>query len=123
MPSMSNSLFAVAVAIDCADAAALARFWADVLGRQVAEGGTSERTVLLAGGGDISGPCFVFNRVPEAKTVKNRLHLDIISDTFPAEAERLLRLGARRLRDQQASTTHWTTFADIEGNEFDLIAG
>jgi Glyoxalase-like domain len=118
---MSNSLFAVAV--DCADAAALARFWADVLGRQVAEGATSERAVLLAGGGDVSGPCFVFNQVPEAKIVKNRLHLDLISDTFAGESERLLGLGARRLRDLQKGESRWTTFADIEGNEFDLIAG
>jgi extradiol dioxygenase family protein len=121
MPIMSNSLFAVA--IDCADAAALAQFWADVLGRQVAEGRTSERAVLLAGGRDISEPCFVFNKVPEAKIVKNRLHLDLISDTFGAEAERLLSLGARRLRDLESGENRWTTFADIEGNEFDLIAG
>jgi hypothetical protein len=121
MPTMSNSLFAVA--IDCADAAALALFWADVLGRRVAEGGTSGRAVLLAGGRDISGPCFVFNRVPEAKIAKNRLHLDLISDTFGAETDRLLRLGSHRLRDLQAGKSRWTTFADIEGNEFDLIAG
>jgi hypothetical protein len=118
---MNNSLFAVA--IDCADAAALARFWADVLGRRVAEGGTSERAVLLARGGDTCEPCIVFNKVPEAKIAKNRLHLDLISDTFDGETERLLSLGARKLRDQQAGKSRWTTFADIEGNEFDLIAG
>jgi catechol-2,3-dioxygenase len=122
MPTMmNNSLFAVA--IDCADAAALARFWADVLGRQVAEASTSEHAVLLAGGGDTCEPCIVFNKVPEAKIAKNRLHLDLISDTFGAETERLLSLGAHRLRDQQSGKSRWTTFADIEGNEFDLIAG
>ena len=118
---MDNSLFAVA--IDCADAAALARFWAGVLGRQVAPASTSGHAVLLAGGGDTSEPCLVFNRVPEAKIVKNRLHLDLISDTFDRESERLLSLGARRLSDHQAGKSRWTTFADIEGNEFDLIAG
>ena len=118
---MNNSLFAVAM--DCADAAALARFWADVLGRQVAEGCTSERAVLLAGGGDTCEPCIVFNKVPEAKITKNRLHLDLISDTFDAETERLLSMGAHRLGDQQVGKSRWTTFADIEGNEFDLIAG
>jgi catechol 2,3-dioxygenase-like lactoylglutathione lyase family enzyme len=116
---MSNSLFAVA--IDCADAAALARFWADVLGRQVAEDSTSEHAALLADDGD--GPRITFNHVPEAKIVKNRLHLDLITETFDAEAERLLSLGAQRLRDLQADKFRWTTFADIEGNEFDLIAG
>ena len=117
---MNNSLFAVAV--DCTDAAALARFWAGVLGRQVASASTSRHAVLLAGG-DTSEPCLVFNRVPEAKITKNRLHLDLISDTFDGESERLLSLGARRLSDQQAGKSRWTTFADIEGNEFDLIAG
>jgi catechol 2,3-dioxygenase-like lactoylglutathione lyase family enzyme len=122
MPTMmNNSLFAVT--IDCADAAALARFWADVLGRQVAEASTSEHAVLLAGGGDTSEPCIVFNKVPEPKVAKNRLHLDLISDTFDGESERLLSLGAHRLRDQQSGKSRWTTFADIEGNEFDLIAG
>jgi catechol-2,3-dioxygenase len=115
---MTTSL--LAVAFDCADAPAVARFWADVLGRQVAEGSTSEHAVLLPGAG---GPRIVFNTVPEPKTVKNRVHLDVLSDTFDAETERLLSLGARRLRDVQRDTSRWTTFADIEGNEFDLIAG
>jgi hypothetical protein len=118
---MSNSL--LAVAIDCADAPALARFWADVLGRQVAEDSTSEHAVLLPGDGDTSGPRVTFNKVPEPKIVKNRLHLDLISDTFDAETKRLLSLGARRLRDLQGGKFRWTTFTDIEGNEFDLIAG
>jgi hypothetical protein len=51
------------------------------------------------------------------------LHLDVISDTFDAETERLPSLGAQRLRDLQRDKARWTTFADIEGNEFDLIAG
>ena len=82
-----------------------------------------QHAVLLAGDGGTSGPPITFNKVPEPKTVKNRLHLDLISDTFDAETERLLSLGARRLRDLQADKARWTTFADIEGNEFDLIAG
>ena len=118
---MTNSLYGVA--FDCDDAAVLARFWAEVLGRQVAEGSTAEHAVLLAGDTNASGPPITFNRVPEPKTVKNRLHLDIISDTFDAETGRLLSLGAQRLGEQHKGQAHWTTFADIEGNEFDLIAG
>ena len=118
---MSNSLFAVT--FDCADAAALARFWADVLGRRVAEDPTSEHAVLLPGYGGTSGLRIAFNQVPESKTVKNRMHLDVISDTFDTETERLLGLGARRLYDVERGEIRWTTFADIEGNEFDLIAG
>jgi catechol 2,3-dioxygenase-like lactoylglutathione lyase family enzyme len=118
---MSNSL--LAIAIDCADAPAVARFWADVLGRQVAEDSASEHAVLLPGDGDAGRPRITFNKVPEPNTVKNRVHLDVISDTFDAETERLLNLGAQRLRDVQRDKFRWTTFADIEGNEFDLIAG
>ena len=61
--------------------------------------------------------------MPEPKIVKNRLHLDLISETFDAETERLLSMGAHRLRDLRRDKSRWTTFADIEGNEFDLIAG
>ena len=118
---MSNSLFAVT--IDCADAAALARFWADVLGRQIAQDSTSEHVVLLPAGGGASGPRVVFNHVPEPKVVKNRVHLDLISDIFEVESKRLLSLGALRLRDLQAGKSRWTTLSDIEGNEFDLICG
>jgi hypothetical protein len=118
---MSNSL--VAIAIDCADAPTLARFRADVLGRQVAEDSTSEHVILLAGDGDTNWPLITFGTVPEPKIVKNRVHLDLISDTFDAETGRLLSLGGHRLRDVQRGKSRWTTFADIEGNEFDLIAG
>ena len=75
-----------------ADAAALARFWADVLGWRVAEDSNSGQAVLLAGDGDPSAPRIVFNKMPEPKTVKNRLHLDLVSGTFDAETARLLRL-------------------------------
>jgi len=116
---MSNPMFA-AISVDCTDAPGVAGFWADVFGRQVAEDSTPEHAVLLAG--DDSGPRIVFNKVPEPKTVKNRLHFDLISDTFEAEAERLMSLGARQLRELQSDKARWITFADIEGNEFDLIA-
>ena len=116
---MSNTLFGIAV--DCTDAAAVARFWGAVLSRQVAEGATSDNAVLLVGDEGRSGPRMSFHR--EAKSVKNRLHLDLLSDSFDVETERLLSLGAQKLRDVQGDNARWTTFVDIEGNEFDLIAG
>jgi Glyoxalase-like domain len=61
--------------------------------------------------------------VPETKVAKNRLHLDLISDSIDSDSERLISLGAKKLRDVQAGDTRWTTFVDIEDNEFDLIAG
>ena len=92
-------------------------------GEPAGGGLVGQDAVLLPGDGDASGPRITFNKVPEPKTVKNRLHLDVVSDTFDAETERLLSLGAQRIRDVQRDKFRWTTFADIEGNEFDLIAG
>jgi hypothetical protein len=56
-------------------------------------------------------------------TVKNRLHLDLVTDRLFSETERLVNLGAEKVRDVQRGDARWVTFADIEGNEFDLIAG
>jgi Glyoxalase-like domain len=109
------------LSFDCTDAAAVARFWGAVLGRQVADGATPEHAVLLAGDQATSGPRLAFHSVPEAKVVKNRLHLDLMSANFEPETERLVSLGARKLRHVQGDKTRWTTFVDIEGNEFDLI--
>jgi catechol 2,3-dioxygenase-like lactoylglutathione lyase family enzyme len=118
---MSNTFFGVAV--DCADAAALARFWADVLGRVVADNPSHEHAVVLVDDEGVRGPRLAFHQVPEPKTVKNRLHLDLITTEFEAETERLIGLGARKVRAIDQGGARWTTFGDIEGNEFDLIAG
>ena len=118
--TVSKSLFGISV--DCTDAGAVARFWGAVLGRQIADGATSEDAVLLAGEAN-RGPRLAFHRVPEAKVVKNRLHLDLVSDSLETETERLMSLGAQKLRDLKSGEARWTTFADVEGNEFDLIAG
>jgi hypothetical protein len=118
---MSNKVFGISV--DCTDAAALARFWGAVLSRSVAEGATSENAVLLADDHAATGPRLGFHQVPEAKVAKNRLHFDLITGNLEAETLRLFGLGALKLRDFQGAGTRWTTFADVEGNEFDLIAG
>ncbi|WP_164836139.1 VOC family protein [Actinacidiphila soli] len=61
--------------------------------------------------------------LPEPKSVKNRQHLDLISPTFEAESQRLVAFGASRIRDVNQGSPRWKTFADPQGNEFDLIAG
>src|SRR5258708_32312258 len=97
MPTMmNNSLFAVA--IDCADAAALARFWADVLGRQVAQASTSGHAVLLARGGDTSEASLLLNEGPAGQIAKNRLPPHPISATFRRAHEGLPSPGAPKLR-------------------------
>lgn len=95
------------VAIDCADAYELARFWSAVTGcpvRPDARPGDHETQVALS-----EGPVLYFNQVPEPKTVKNRLHLCLGPATSrEAEIERLLGLGA-------------VFVADPEGNEFCVL--
>lgn len=81
------------VAIDCADAYELARFWSRVTGRPLNpedQPGDPEAQVLLA-----EGPALHFNQMPEAKTIKNRIHLCLCPETSrEQEVERLLSLGA-----------------------------
>ena len=118
---MNTTFFGISV--DCADAAALARFWGNVHGREVAAGASAGNAILLVDDDPASGPPITFHQVPEGKIVKNRLHLDLITHAFDTESKRLLSLGARWLNDVEANGSRWTTFADVEGNEFDLIAG
>jgi len=113
---MSISIYGTS--FDATDAAAIAAFWGEALGRPVNPGATSESASLAAGPGGAESP-IMFHRVPEPKTVKNRLHLDLVTADFDAELARLLRLGATTL----ATFERWTTLSDPEGNEFDLIRG
>ncbi|MFJ5884773.1 VOC family protein [Kitasatospora cineracea] len=110
------------VAIDCADAYGLARFWSGVTGRPVdpdSGPGDPETQVELAEG----GPVLYFNQVPEPKTVKNRVHLCLRPDTArDPEVDRLLALGATLVADRRnADGTGWAVLADPEGNEFCVL--
>ena len=113
---MSITIYGISV--DAADAAVIAAFWGQVLGREVNPGATRESASLAARAGIDELPILVHG-VPEPKTVKNRLHLDLITTDFDAELARLRQLGATEL----AAFERWTTLADPEGNEFDLIRG
>jgi hypothetical protein len=132
------------VVVDCAAPHELADWWAEALGwdvepseedfirRMVAAGHATEadttthRGVLVWKEGaairspEPGRPRVLFQLVPEAKTVKNRLHLDLRvgEDRQGAEVARLTGLGARELwRGRQGPHT-WVTMADPEGNEF-----
>jgi hypothetical protein len=112
----------IGLSIDCANPLAVAGFWSEVLGRPVNPGADAENAAIDATD-PASGPRLTFHKVPEPKTVKNRLHLDLLTDQFEAESKRLIGLGATAIRDIQKPTVRWTTFADPEGNEFDLVTG
>lgn len=116
---MSNTI--IGLSIDAADAAALAGFWAEALGREVAAGADEGHAVVTIDPAAVSVPRLVFHQVPEGKTVKNRLHLDLAATDWEAEIGRLTGLGATRIRDVEKNGARWATLADPEGNEFDLI--
>jgi hypothetical protein len=107
---------------DAADAARAAQFWATVLDRDVADGAT-EHDALIEAGDPSSGPRLAFHKVPEAKRTKNRFHPDLITTDYASDTERLLALGATKINEVESGGARWTTFTDVEGNEFDLIAG
>ncbi|MFF3016638.1 VOC family protein [Streptomyces sp. NPDC057939] len=109
------------VAIDCADPYGLARFWSGVTGCPPDpddEPGAMETQLTPA-----QGPVLYFNRVPEAKTVKNRIHLCLRPETSrDLEVERLLGLGATLVADRRdPDGSGWAVLADPEGNEFCVL--
>jgi predicted enzyme related to lactoylglutathione lyase len=106
------------VTIDCADAHKLGTFWSAVLESPLADDdfpGDPEALLQTPGVG------VLFVQVPDAKTVKNRVHLDIQPQdrTRDEEVERIVALGATLVGDhRRPDGTGWVTLADPEGNEF-----
>jgi predicted enzyme related to lactoylglutathione lyase len=119
---MSTEPVSIGLVLDCHDPRALAAFWAPALG-YVSIGEAGSYVVLLPDG--TPGPKLLLQGVPEAKTVKNRMHLDIDAADIEGEATRLEALGARRVAPDQIHEhdTSWILMADPEGNEFCVCDG
>ncbi|GAA1920967.1 VOC family protein [Nocardioides lentus] len=110
--------------VDCRDAYALSVFWAGVLGYagdpdEPDEPG-DEECLLLSPDGEHR---LLFLEVPEPKSVKNRLHLDLepVDGGREEEVDRLLALGATLLDDRRRPDGGWAVLADPEGNEFCVL--
>jgi hypothetical protein len=136
--------FEFQVTVDCLHPHDLADWWAEVLGwqvepqdqafirRMVTEGAAAESDTTEHRGAlvwrvgsaitspDAGRPRVLFQLVPEAKTVKNRVHLDVRvgAERQDAEVARLLELGATELWRGEQGPFSWVTMADPEGNEF-----
>ena len=117
------------LAIDCADPRGLARFWCSVLDYEVQDeddGVIAIGSPLVPEGKNRLGPVpptLTFAHVPEGKTIKNRLHIDV-NPTDRAQDEEIARLtglGATVVNDNRPEFS-WVTLADPEGNEFDVLA-
>ena len=104
--------------VDCHDPDRLASFWSEVLGF---EKKTDEDEVFIEGPPG-SGPIILFIEVPEKKTVKNRLHIDVnpTDRDQSEEVARLEALGATRVDVGQGEVS-WVVMADPEGNEFCVL--
>ena len=119
--------------VDCTDPAGLAGFWCAALGYSVLEATDglvevgpergSDAELLEAVRREPVAPSMFFALVPEGKTVKNRLHLDLspIDCTQSVEVARLELLGARRADVGQSGAESWVVMADPEGNEFCVL--
>lgn len=118
--------------VDCADPSTLSRFWAAALGYEVLDESPDVVEIGPAGSTDAqrladlrSGPAvptLLFIRVPEPKTVKNRLHLDLnpIDSDQASEVSRLQALGAK-VTDLAPADASWVVMTDPEGNEFCVL--
>jgi hypothetical protein len=136
------------VTVDSGDPHPLADWWAETLGwdveqtdeafirRMIAEGHASEEDTIVHNGslvwkegaairhpdGPEKGPRkrVLFQLVPEAKTVKNRVHLDVWvgPENVEPEVERLTARGAKFLHKGRQGPYSWVTLADPDGNEF-----
>ena len=108
------------VIIDCSDPETLGGFWAEALGYTKA-GLFEQYFVLLPAVREF--PPVILQRVPEPKTTKARIHIDLRVPDIETEAQRLEALGAHRIDIGQGDNPGWITMADPEGNEFCVCPG
>ena len=105
------------VTMDCADAAALAAFYAALLDRLVV---WDEGAWVVVGRGKPDEPNLVFQRVPDPTPGKAKMHLDVHTDDLAGATERAVSLGARVGTDVAELGMSWRTMHDPEGNPFCL---
>jgi predicted enzyme related to lactoylglutathione lyase len=121
------------VTVDCADPRRLADFWAASLGWVVDDAGDEGAFLRPPEGGHVGSTSeaaatrptgLFFQKVPEPKTVKNRIHLDLRPpDSMAAEVERSKGLGATVQQRVDVEGSFWTVMLDPEGNEFCILRG
>jgi hypothetical protein len=117
VPAKLTAVSAFGLVLDCADPETLAEFWAAALGYEpLGSAGNYVALVPPTPG----RPKLLLQRVPEPKTTKNRMHLDIETPDIEPEAARLEQLGATRLgaETQSEHGSTWILMADPVGNEF-----
>jgi Glyoxalase-like domain len=116
MENATMSLALMNVTVDCdVPPGPVARWWATALGAQLDGDWGDAARVRLPGDG---APRLLFERVPEPKRGKNRVHVDLLGDDRDAEVERLTGLGATVVARHDEAGESWTVMQDPYGNEF-----
>lgn len=105
------------VALDCDDVLAVAAFWSAVLERPLDQGSSEIFASIGGADGERREPAWYFNRVPEARGAKSRVHLDLV-DPDPLAVDRLVALGATVAGTHNIPGHRWTVMQDPEGHEF-----
>jgi predicted enzyme related to lactoylglutathione lyase len=107
------------ITFDCDDALAVGTFWSEALGRPLDEGSSSGFASIGGGDPERTEPAWYFEKVPEQKSAKNRVHVDLV-DEDPSSIARLVSLGASVIGEHEigGGQHRWTVMRDPEGNEF-----
>jgi predicted enzyme related to lactoylglutathione lyase len=116
------SLRVTEVVIDCPDHGRVVDFWEAALGytrRPV----NDQFLALVPPAREPGLPPLLFQKVPEPKQVKNRVHLDFRAESMADEVARLVGLGASVIAERGLGDFRWTVMADPEGNEFCVSGG
>lgn len=104
------------VTFDCSDPGRLSSFWSEVTGYVPVEVRDDFAALAAPDGRGVRG--ILFWRVPEPRTAKSRMHVDLASTDGADEIERLIGLGASKVDEREGNGVGWTVMADPEGNEF-----
>lgn len=109
------------IVMDTQDPDRIAPFWCGILGTEEESRVGGDQYVLLKAVG--GAPSLSLQKVPEAKTIKDRMHLDIGVEDLQVAKAQVLELGGSVLSDTyELEGFHWINVADPEGHEFDIVA-
>ncbi len=112
------------VVIDCADHEVVVPFWIAAMGGYERRDVNEQYVAIVPAEREAGRPPILFQKVPERKSVKNRVHLDLRGDSMAAEVARLVGLGATVIAERSLGEgLRWTVMADPEGNEFCVSGG
>ena len=113
------------ITVDCDDVLRVAEFWSAVLEQPIDPGAGELFASINGGDPERAEPAWYFTKVPEPKTAKNRMHVDIVSADAGA-IDRLVALGATVVGPHEIEVPRgshgWTVMQDPEGNEFCIAA-